>query len=154
MNLIPVLLHAATLALAVPAHAHPAGATHGATAAGTPGEIAAASRSVSIGMHDSMRFTPSRLTVRQGETLRLDIANGGAVLHELVLGTAEEIAQHRLAMQRDPAMAHGAPNMVHVAPGTSGSIVWQFSRSGTLEYACLLPGHYEAGMRGTVSVAP
>lgn len=153
MNLIPILLSGAAALLAASAHAHSASGVHAASAAGYPADPAAARR-VKIGMHDNMRFTPERLTVRRGETLRLDIANAGAILHELVLGTAAEIAGHREAMRRDPAMAHGAPNMVHVAPGGMESIVWQFTRQGELEFACLLPGHYEAGMRGSVSVQP
>lgn len=151
MNL-PVLLLGATL---LGPAAHPPeqrSGAHGASAAGQAGSAAAVSRSVTIGMHDAMRFSPVRLSVRQGQTVQLDVTNEGQVLHELVLGSAAEIAQHRLAMQQDPGMAHHAPYMLHVAPGRRGTLVWQFSSPGQFEFACLLPGHYEAGMRGTVTV--
>lgn len=149
--------HVAALAaalLAAPlafAHAdsHPG---HAESAAGRAGDPALAGRTVLIGMADTMRFSPSTLQVRRGETLRLVASNGGRAMHELVLGTREEIGRHREAMRRDPQMPHAAPYMTHVKPGERGQIVWQFDRPGTFEYACLLPGHYEAGMSGSVVV--
>lgn len=153
MTPLPVLLLGAAL-LCPAAHAHQMrSGAHGASAAGQTGSSAAVSRSVTIGMHDAMRFSPARLTVRRGQTVQFDVANEGQVLHELVLGSAAEIAQHRRAMRQDPGMAHQAPYMVHVAPGQRGTLVWQFSSPGVFEFACLLPGHYEAGMRGTVTVS-
>lgn len=142
----PLLLHPA-------AHSHEERG-HGAasTLAGRAGLAADVTREIGIGMLDTMRFTPGALAVRQGQTVRLNVRNLGQAMHEIVLGTDEEIARHRLAMQRDGAMAHGAPNMAHVAPGEQGEIVWTFGRPGTLQYACLLPGHFEAGMAGTIEV--
>lgn len=120
--------------------------------AGEPGQLAAVKRTVEITMGDAMRYAPDVLTVRRGETVRLLVSNEGKVMHEIVLGTAAEIEHHRLAMRGDPAMAHGAPQMAHVAPGEQAQLVWRFTRPGTVRYACLLPGHYEAGMAGTISV--
>lgn len=146
-------LLAASMFLCLAAHAHDQGSgTHGASAAGQAGNAAAVSRSISIGMRDAMRFSPSQLTVQQGQTVRLAVINEGQVRHELVLGSAAEIAQHRLAMERHPGMAHQAPYMVHVNPGRRAVLVWLFDRAGDFEFACLLPGHYEAGMRGGVTV--
>ena len=123
-----------------------------ATGAGRAGDPARVTRTIVVGMADSMRFSPAALAVARGETLRITARNEGAVMHEIVLGTRAEIAGHRAAMQRNPAMAHGAPYMAHVVPGASEHVVWQFDRAGTFEYACLLPGHYEAGMTGLVTV--
>lgn len=150
---------AAAILLASLAHAgasadagHAAGHATASTAAGRAGEHSKVTRTVAIGMADSMRFTPGELVVGRGQTVRIIARNDGEVLHEIVLGTREEIEQHRAAMRGDPRNVHGAPNMAHVAPGASEQIVWQFDRPGKFEFACLLPGHYEAGMTGSIAV--
>ena len=43
--------------------------------------------------------------------------------------------------------------MVTVAPGKTGEIVWRFTTAGKVDFACLQPGHYDAGMKGLVTVA-
>ena len=114
----------------------------------------AQARNVDIGMFDTMRFSPSKLTVERGETIRFTVRNEGKLRHEIVIGTEDEIAHHRHAMQQESGMAHEAPNMAHVAPGKRGHLTWQFDDPGQLAFACLLPGHYEAGMHGTITVLP
>ena len=111
-------------------------------------------RTVDIGMFDSMRFTPGELTVTRGETIRFVVRNEGKVRHEIVIGTPDEITHQRHAMQHDPGTAHAAPTMVHVAPGKSEQLTWRFGVPGQFAFACLLPGHYEAGMQGTITVLP
>ena len=101
-----------------------------------------------------MRFTPQHIEVQEGETVRLRAMNRGKVLHEIVLGTPEELKAHADLMKKHPGMEHDAPDMAHVAAGRSGDIVWHFNRAGTFHFACLIPGHYEAGMTGTVTVHP
>jgi uncharacterized cupredoxin-like copper-binding protein len=126
------------------------------TAFGVAGDPAKVSRTIAIDMSDDMRYAPAALDVKLGETVRFVVANKGATMHELVLGTPKDIAHHAHAMAKAPAgMAHHdhqTPSMVHVHPGSSGEIVWRFNRAGTFAYACLVPGHYEAGMKGTVNV--
>jgi uncharacterized cupredoxin-like copper-binding protein len=122
------------------------------TAYGRQGDPAKVTRTVTIAMNDTMRFTPSVLTVKRGETLRLNIINKGKVLHELVLGTADELKKHAELMKRFPDMEHDEPQMAHVQAGKRGEIVWQFTQVGEFQFACLLPGHFEAGMVGTVIV--
>jgi uncharacterized cupredoxin-like copper-binding protein len=73
-------------------------------------------------------------------------------MHEMVLGTMDELRKHAKLMRKDPAMAHDAPYMVHVAPGKSGEIGWQFTSAGEFLYGCLVPGHFDAGMIGKVTV--
>ncbi|HNL41204.1 MAG TPA: cupredoxin family protein, partial [Ottowia sp.] len=122
------------------------------SAIGQPGVAARASRSVRIDMNDRMRFSPERLAVRQGETVRLVVRNTGQVPHELSLGTLQDLLAHRDQMARQPGMAHAEPNQITLAPGQQGEIVWHFSRAGTVHFACLIPGHYEAGMRGEIQI--
>lgn len=120
---------------------------------GKPGNPDHVDRQVRIDMSDSMRFTPALVSVKRGETIRFIVHNEGKVMHEMVLGGEEELAKHARAMRMSPGMAHDAAHMVHVAPGRTGEIVWQFSRAGNVQFACLIPGHFEAGMVGTVEVA-
>lgn len=119
---------------------------------GREGDPAKATRTIRIDMSDAMRFTPADITVKRGETVKLVATNKGQVLHELVLGTADELKQHAEMMRKFPGMEHDAPHMAHVKPGKSGDIVWQFTKAGEFQFACLIPGHFEAGMVGKVTV--
>lgn len=119
---------------------------------GIAGEAKGVTRTITIRMSDAMRFTPARIEVKQGQTVRLKVRNDGKVLHELVLGTPQELAEHAAQMQKHPGMEHDEPHMVHVAPGKTGDLVWTFNRAGEFEFACLINGHYQAGMKGTIRV--
>jgi uncharacterized cupredoxin-like copper-binding protein len=99
-----------------------------------------------------MRFNPSRLAVKQGQTVRLRITNIGRIAHEFVLGTREELAEHAQMMQQMPGMTHNDASSAQVAPGKTTDIVWRFSEPGNFLFACLIPGHREAGMEGSVVV--
>jgi len=112
-----------------------------------------ATRTIEVQMTDNMRFAPNRIDVKLGETVRFVVVNGGKVMHEFVLGTKRELDEHAALMKKFPNMEHDEPYMAHVEPGKKGEIVWTFNRVGEFDFACLLPGHYEAGMRGTINVA-
>ena len=138
-------------------HGHGEGAHHGdgdhhAGPAGRPGDPGSVGRTVRIGMTDAMDYDPASLTVRRGETVRFEVVNDGRLVHEFVLGTPEEILEHHELMRRFPGMEHDEPNSVSLAAGETGEVVWEFSEAGTVTFACLQPGHYEAGMRGEVTV--
>jgi uncharacterized cupredoxin-like copper-binding protein len=109
-------------------------------------------RTIQVGMSDTMRFTPAAITVRRGETVRFVVHNGGQLLHEMVLGTRQALKEHAELMKKFPGMEHDEPQMAHVKPGKAGEIVWQFTKPGEFQFACLQPGHFEAGMVGTVTV--
>ena len=119
---------------------------------GIAGDAARVQRTIDIRMGDDMRFRPARLEVRQGETVRLRVRNGGRVMHELVIGTRAELEEHAALMKKFPDMEHDEPWMAHVGPGRTGEIVWTFNRAGSFEFACLIAGHYQAGMRGAIVV--
>ena len=119
---------------------------------GIAGDAKAATRTLTVRMGDDMRFRPDRLTVRAGETVRLLLINEGKLLHEYVLGTAQELEEHAALMLKFPNMEHDEPYMAHVPPGQRGEIVWTFNRAGEFPFACLIAGHYQAGMRGLVTV--
>jgi uncharacterized cupredoxin-like copper-binding protein len=121
---------------------------------GIAGDVRRAKRSIAVGMADNMRFTPQRIEVRQGETLRFVVRNDGKQMHEFVIGTKTENAKHAEMMVKFPNMEHDEPYMAHVPPGKTGEIVWTFNRAGEFEFACLIAGHYQSGMVGTIVVAP
>jgi uncharacterized cupredoxin-like copper-binding protein len=123
------------------------------TVFGREGDPKKVSRTLSVDMGDQMRFSPAELTVKQGETIRFRVKNSGKVLHEMVLGTMEDLKAHAEMMRKHPGMEHDEPYMAHVAPGKTETMVWQFSKAGEFYYGCLVPGHFEAGMIGKVKVA-
>ncbi|WP_298208676.1 cupredoxin family protein [Acidovorax sp.] len=139
------------------------GATHTASSApvvkeqktwGIAGDAKAVGRTITIRMTDNMRFTPSHIEVREGETVRLRAENKGQVLHEIVLGTQADLDAHAAMMAKHPGMEHDEPHMAHVGAGKKGDIVWTFNRPGQFDFACLIAGHYQAGMTGTITVLP
>ena len=113
-----------------------------------------AAKTIRVDMADTMRFTPSRITVKRGDTVRFVAANRGKVMHEMVLGTLDELKEHAEMMRKHPGMEHDEPHMAHVAPGKHGEMGWQFTKAGEFFYGCLIPGHFEAGMVGKVTVNP
>jgi uncharacterized cupredoxin-like copper-binding protein len=121
---------------------------------GREGDPKKVSRTINIDMSDQMRFTPAELTVKQGETVRFRVKNSGKVMHEMVLGSMQDLKEHAEMMRKHPGMEHDEPYMAHVAPGKTESMVWQFTRAGEFHYGCLVPGHFEAGMLGKLNVAP
>ena len=153
------------LALGLPAVLRPAAAhgnqPHDATSRTAPaeqkdwgvaGQAAAVTRTIEVGMTDDMRFTPARIAVKLGQTVRFKVRNRGRVLHEFVIGTRAENEGHAALMVKFPDMQHDEPWMAHVPPGQTGEVVWTFNRAGTFEFACLMAGHYQAGMAGQLLV--
>jgi uncharacterized cupredoxin-like copper-binding protein len=150
MRAIPILT-AALLLAALPAAAH----TERHFSAGEPGSAKKPARIVKVSMEEDgqrMFFEPSRIVVRKGEQIRFVMYNAGTEDHEFVLATAKENLKHAAAMKKNPHMAHRDPNAMTLSPFDSGELLWKFSKAGTFEFGCLIPGHLEAGMHGTVVV--
>ena len=119
---------------------------------GIAGDAKSAKRTIDIQMLDTMRFVPDRIDVKLGETVRFTARNKGKVMHEFVIGTKAENDEHAALMVKFPTMEHDEPYMAHVPPGKTGQIVWTFNRPGEFEFACLIAGHYGAGMAGKITV--
>ncbi|MEW6689261.1 MAG: cupredoxin family protein [Pseudomonadota bacterium] len=140
---------------------------------GRAGNPRNADRTIHVAMNDKMQFVaiaprfgqrtdiapgvrphamPGDIEVKRGETVRFVVRNEGGVMHEMVIGTMKELKQHAALMRRHPEMEHDEPYMAHVAPGKEGEMTWQFTRSGEFHYACLMPGHMEAGMISKIIV--
>ena len=120
---------------------------------GIAGDAKAAKRTVTIVMTDNMRFTPDKMDVKKGETIKIVLKNEGKMLHEFVIGTKKELEEHAALMVKFPTMEHDEPYMAHVPVGKTGEIIWTFNRAGDFDFACLIAGHYQAGMVGKISVA-
>ena len=138
-----------TSAMAAGSHA----GGHGEAAIGKPGVASKVTRTVQVDMKDDMRFHLDTFKAKRGETIRFVIKNSGALKHEMVLGTEKDLKDHYEVMKKHPEMEHAEPNMVTLAPGKTGEIIWQFTKAGKVDFACLQPGHYDAGMRGMVHVS-
>ena len=140
---------------------------------GHPAAAASATRTVNIEMTD-LAFSPKTLELKAGETVRFVLVNKGQLLHEFNLGNAAMHAAHQkemLEMQQSGmltptgmshagmdhgsmGMQHDDPNSVLVEPGKTAELTWTFTRADNLEFACNVPGHYQAGMVGKVKVSP
>lgn len=154
---------AALLGLPVTGQIAAAGPGHGgshaqevgeATALGQPGDPKARVRVIELTMNDTMRFTPAKVMVLPGETIKFVVKNVGAVKHEMVLGSEVELKEHAEMMKKFPDMEHEVgKNSVTVAPGETETLVWQFTKvKGEYDFGCLVPGHFDAGMVGKVLV--
>ena len=119
---------------------------------GREGDARKVQRVIRIEMSDAMRYFPDQIRVKRGETVRFVIRNGGKLPHEMVLGTMDGLKKHASVMKRNGSMEHDEAHAAHVSPGNTGRLVWQFTKSGEFYYGCLVPGHFEAGMIGTVVV--
>jgi uncharacterized cupredoxin-like copper-binding protein len=151
------MLRSSYLALMAAALTVPSAAwAHGSFAAGDPGDPKKPARTIEIKMEEgsgTMAYTPSRVEVKKGEQIRFVISNTGELAHEFLLDSVEHNAKHKIAMQKNPEMDHDDPNGKRLEPKKTSEILWKFDKEGTFEFACLIPGHYEAGMHGVVVVA-
>lgn len=120
---------------------------------GIAGDAKAVKRTVTIVMSDTMRFTPDRIDVKQGDTIKVVVKNEGKQLHEFVIGTKKELDEHAALMVKFPNMEHDEPYMAHVGAGKVGEIIWTFNKPGDFDFACLIAGHYQAGMVGKIKVS-
>lgn len=120
---------------------------------GEPGNAKSVNRTITVVMSDEMRFDPNNITVKRGQTIRFVVKNGGTIRHEMMIGTIEELQEHAKLMQQFPEMEHDDPNAVSVDPGKTAEMVWKFTNPGNFDFACLVPGHYESGMKGRIIVS-
>lgn len=149
--LILVLLISLELGMAS-AHTGSGAEHHHDEMIGEPGRPDQMSRGIDVEMDDTMRFTPSHIAVRQGETIRFAVTNGGKLRHEMVIGSLAALKAHAMHMAKFPGMKHSAPNQLSLEPGKTGEIFWHFTEAGNFHFGCLQAGHLEAGMIGSIEV--
>lgn len=152
--LVPAAAAVLVAGAALASPGHKPGEGHD-SAYGQPGNPKQPSRVLNIFMREDngkMEFVPDRIEVKTGEQVRFVIRNNGELDHEIVLATLEENLKHAEVMRKNPDMEHDDPNAKRLAPKKTGEFIWKFTKAGTFDFSCLIPGHREAGMSGTVIV--
>jgi uncharacterized cupredoxin-like copper-binding protein len=155
-GLVSFALASSSVVLAGPGtipHGHHA--PKGEMAYGKPGDPKKPAQLVQITMHESdgkMLFSPNKVQVGRGQQVRFQLMNQGEIDHEFVIATIEENRRHAEEMKKNPDMEHDDPNAKRLHPKETGELLWQFTKVGEFEFACLIPGHLEVGMRGTIVV--
>jgi uncharacterized cupredoxin-like copper-binding protein len=132
-----------------------ASASAQAYAAGEPGDATKPARTVQVTMTEAdgkMLFLPNRIEIKKDEQVKFMLRNNGQLDHEFILATTAENLKHAESMKNNPDMEHDDPNGKRLAPKKTDQIVWRFTHVGEFEYSCLIPGHREAGMIGTIVV--
>lgn len=123
---------------------------------GKRGEKWQSKRFINITMRETqegkMIFEPKELEFSEGETVTLNLTNSGATDHEFVMDSVDKVVEHKAVMEKNPDMEHADDNALRLAPGKKGQIVWTFKKSGKFMFACLIPGHFDAGMNGPIMV--
>ncbi len=146
------LLGIATAAVAAGSHS----GGHDKLAIGQPGKKAKVTKTVQITMSEDdegkMLFTPAKLSFNEGQTVRLKFVNNGNADHEFVMDDEKAIMEHKQLMEQFPEMEHDDANAIRLAPGEKGEFIWTFGKTGDFMFACLVPGHYEAGMHGKLDI--
>jgi uncharacterized cupredoxin-like copper-binding protein len=128
---------------------------HEKFSAGEPGDAKKPAKVIKVTMLEDgkkMLFKPARIEVRRGEQVRFVLENDGVENHEFVLANVAENKKHGLVMKKNPKMEHDDPNGKRLSPFMAEEMIWKFTKRGEFEFACLIPGHYEAGMHGVVIV--
>ncbi|MDF1745570.1 MAG: cupredoxin domain-containing protein [Gimesia sp.] len=164
-----VLISSQAFAAGTGSHGHGEGMKTGA-----PADASTASRTVTVTMYDNY-YEPENLSFKEGETVRIIVKNEGSLVHEFNIATAAMHKGHapemmmmvehgvleadkinwEAAKKMQASMGHGMhdePNSVLLEPGKSGEIVWTFPSHTDLEFACNIPGHYDAGMVGNIKL--
>ena len=155
--LTPCAVLFALASLPAAAGSSPAADSHDAAgfSAGESGDAKKPSRIIQVTMQErdgKMLFAPDRVEIRKGEQIKFVLHNSGELDHEFVLATAQENSEHAAMMKENPEMRHADSNARRVAPKQTSELVWKFTKAGEFEFACLIPGHRDAGMFGAVDV--
>jgi uncharacterized cupredoxin-like copper-binding protein len=127
----------------------------GSFEAGERGDATGPSRIIEIVMKEgdgTMSFAPDRVEVKKGEQIKFVIRNQGQIDHELLIDSFANNAKHKAEMEKHPDMDHKEPNGARLIAGARAELIWRFTKAGTFEFACLIPGHYETGMKGVIVV--
>ncbi len=150
------LVSTVLLSVSAWAGAGPAGHSHDETfSAGEPGNPKKRARTVQITMGETdgkMMFVPNKVAVKKGKQIKFLLRNNGELDHEFVFATTQENLEHAEMMKKNPEMRHTDPNARRVAPKQTSELFWKFTKKCTFEFACLIPGHRDAGMFGAVDV--
>jgi uncharacterized cupredoxin-like copper-binding protein len=119
---------------------------------GSPGEPADAARTVEIVANDDFSFEPAEVSVAAGETVTFRVVNQGSLIHDFTLGDQATQEEHEAEMAEMEEMAHDEPNVMTLPAGETKELTWTFPENGTVLIGCHQPGHYDAGMKGEITI--
>lgn len=126
-------------------------------AVGIPGNAAEVTRTIEITMRETedgdMIFEPSSIEIHRNETIRFVVSNAGDLTHEFVLDNHDGVMEYKALMERFSEMEHDDSNSVRLESGQASDLFWHFTNPGSFEFSCLIPGHYDAGMKGDIAVS-
>ncbi len=112
---------------------------------GQPGDPRAVKRRIRIEARGN-RFEVAALEFESGETVEFEFRNLDSRPHEVRIGDPRYQQEHAEMLRRMPGWEHSSPNSVLVAPGETGTLVWQFGEDPVIELACHVAGSFQAGM--------
>lgn len=121
---------------------------------GDPMEAADASRTIEVTANDDFTFDPASVTITTGETVTFRVTNAGVIPHDFTLGDTHMQDEHEAEMAEmsgDMAM-HDEPNAFVLEPGETKEVTWHMTQAGEILFGCHQPGHYAAGMKGTITI--
>jgi uncharacterized cupredoxin-like copper-binding protein len=141
LMIIGLALAACSAAGSSPSSAPTATPLASATPGFTPG-TKAQPRIVVITADDDLRFLPMDIPVAKGETVTFQIKNVGTIEHEFMVGPMADAFGDK----------KGTPEIAAIAGGTTKSLTVTFDGPGPYAFACHATGHFEAGMKGTITL--
>ena len=141
---------------------------------GEKGKLSEVDRTIEIKMYDNY-FEPNEIIIKKGETIKFIVSNYGELVHEFNIATKEmhikhqpemaKLVEHEILLadkidhvkmkkmsKKDHSLGHSHANSVLLEPKETGEIIWKFTKDISLEMACNMPGHYEAGMVGKINI--
>jgi plastocyanin len=122
----------------------PGPASAGPGASGFVVGTAAAPRVVRIIAGPGLRFYPDVVPILAGETITFEVTTMGMTTHEFMVGPSADVA----------ADTEGTPEVADIGIMQTKSVTYTFTGSGPFAFACHAPGHFEAGMKGTIAIQP
>lgn len=113
-------------------------------AAGFAAGTVAAPRVVRIVAGPGLQFYPDVVSIAAGETITFEVTTMGLTAHEFKVGPAADVAADKA----------GTPELADIGMMGTKSLTYTFEGPGPFAFACHAPGHYEAGMKGTIAIQP
>lgn len=102
---------------------------------------------------DEFSFKSSLTTFSVGQKYHFEVINKGKVPHEIMV--IQPILPGDMGMEAMDEMSLAHITEEDLQPGTTKTIDYTFTKTDAaekLEFACHVPGHYEAGMKLPISV--
>lgn len=121
----------------------------------TTGQATRSDRTVTVTMTDNA-YEPKDISAKSGESITFNFVNDGQMTHEAYFGSEKDQEDHAAEMMGGDgghSMHMGDDSLVTVKPGKDAVVTRTFNETGTVVIGCHQPGHWESGMKATVTVS-